>query len=546
MAFTIVSNKTDMPIFLSEYDGEKWSPLRWIIMETNGFINVQCSYREIAIANYYGSPLQIIAPTGSIIGGNYSKMSIVPKNPPNWICFNTNDFQYAITNCVAGDTIGLMDGYYALTINPVDSSFSSNANAGWSGMEGVTIRGLSGNRDACVLGGAATNLGVWTVSSGGHLVASFCDLTFDITNSIRTATLQTGNWRLENVRFTGTNMVAGGGDTVDISDVGGTASIHADLLYCRADTSSQDLFNFNGSSSGYIRLVCCIGIQPGDGAGSQCITSHSTLPVEVYGGFYGTGGVSNAVPFASGSDAAPLFLFFIKQPISNVGGMNQSLCAFGCDIGETFAQNTVQPLVSGGYILFCKIGQQNGISCDHSRLFNKAVGNRTIWPRSGRHSFSGNIVTSLGTGLVNRFSSGVGTNSITQNTFVQCATGVDAEDTQLTLWWTNNVCYSNTSTMILSTTQTNGLFFSDFNTIDKSVSNYLPGANDLTNTPAALNNRLFPISGGSCDTNGATSTFVGDSDPFGYVLIYQTNMVPRGARARAGVFPGSALYPDLF
>ncbi|MDP2989201.1 MAG: hypothetical protein Q8O57_01380, partial [Kiritimatiellota bacterium] len=74
-AFQINADGSERDVFISEYDGVQWTPLRWVKLPAGNAVKVRCNYQQIALANYAGAALNITAPAGSSIGGKMARMS---------------------------------------------------------------------------------------------------------------------------------------------------------------------------------------------------------------------------------------------------------------------------------------------------------------------------------------------------------------------------------------------------------------------------------------------------------------------------------------
>ena len=146
-------------------------------------------------------------------------------------------------------------------------------------------------------------------------------------------------------------------------------------------------------------------------------------------------------------------------------------------------------------------------------------------------------------------SGSVASTDIIGNTFVGNTTALDLLATQLPAVLSHNVCKTSGTSVSTNATE-NGLLTKSCNVLDPTVSaSFTADATDTTGVDAAIDSTTFiPAASGNCDATGnpALVDWVGDCDPFGWVLIYASSLMPRGARSRPGVYAGADLQPDLW
>lgn len=559
-AFCIVADGIDRTLFISEYDGVMWSPPRWVTI-TNYNTTVRATYRKVALAGYDGIPIKIVAPTGSQVGGLSHRMNIgSPIGTRQWNCTTVDEFQNAISNSVGGDAIVLSEGTYSLTINVANGNFASNGSP-W----GITIRGATGNRDAVIISTSATNAGDWTLQGNSvtNLSALFLkDLTFNLTNHFGAITFNGGVARLDNVRVTGPTM------TPTLASITlSTVSYNLDFLCIdsQVDSGSDDLISATGPGTNRpaskIRIVSSTAYRPGNATAAQCVTTHSGQVIEIYGGYYAD---ANANVLANGDAATITYGFWPR--VSNGPGTNSGASTGVAMFGGWFDFDDTTTIIppTNSYWMFTRVARQAGISSSscpgsliaHNRFF-KPPNSPSNFGINQSRSVGGTGVTVLGNilygmaaaGYFNSGTEAVFTNKtlLLHNTFDSVETAFDLRASFLYLGLTNNACTGNTAGIANLAAAYMPYISTDFNTIDPSIdADFVPGANDIVNANAALDSNWFPTAGGNSDTNGAYLGYVGDSDPFGFVLIYSETKVPRGARARNAIFPGARLSPDFW
>jgi len=558
-AFRLVADNTDRTIFISEFDGYVWSPPRWITI-TNYDTTVRATYRRVALASYDGVPMKVVAPAGSQVGGISRRMELgVPSGFRKFNCSTVAQFETAITNVTAGDAIVLADGTYALTINITNDCFVSNGSPC-----GIIIRSASGNRDAVVISGSATNTGDWSIqgnSATNNAALWFKDVTFDLTNRFGSLLFNGGFIRFNNVRVTGPTLTP---FRASVFLTTAYYDIDAQFVDCQIDNGSDDLFSATGTGTNRpnskIQFVNSSAYRPGNDAAAQCFTTHLGQRVESYGGYFHD---ANANVWANGDQGAITYGFWprIDNGLGTNSGVGYGVSVFGGWFGPDDSTTCAPP--TNGYWLFTRMARQvqlassasPGVLVAHNRL-TKAPG------ASGNYAFNmtksasttgwtvlGNIAHGLAAaGFFNSGTEGTLTNQtqIINNTFDTCVSGFDLRASYAHLGLTNNATKGGNGVANLAAAYM-PYVHPDYNTLDPTIDgDYSAGANDIVNADAGLDGNWFPTAGGNCDTNGVSLGYVGDSDPFGFVLIYGETLVPRGARSRQAILPGARLSPDFW
>jgi len=590
-AFTINSPGSNLNVFISEYDGYHWTPTRWMQLEANRSATVRTSYPAIALANYIGLPLTITAPAGTIIGGTSATMSLpFPAiTGTSWQCTNCVDFMNAVSNAVAGDEIVLQDGTYALSNNLAYSSFTANNSAGNRGFEGVTFRSYSGNRTNCIISRSANTNGGWTMDQRGGkgYPVYFKDLTFSenctaVTQSNLMRFYDGSVW-MQNVRVTGTNLYDTDGEGVlYCQNLSNNDTQNVYYLFCQFDNQSGRLLNLSGfqtngptgigsTNYGTKQIICTDVFTGGTTADYHNVIVAYPITVGIYGGnIYDTQQYISTAAYNS-----TVGFFFTSFPQAGttarskneISGGNLFACNWTSYSGYVSPNGTNEANAQSSYLLFNSFSQANGgsgsfyvfsesnnITALHNR-FLLASGAGLVLRYNGA-TFNWNIVTNNtgGYGIRSYSFTAGGSPSTTQplvafgNTFDHCGTAIYSTNNEWNSYFTNNATTKCGTSMNTSPAGA-AVMSSDFNTWNQTVAAaYQVNANDITDANAALDANYFPIAGGNCDGNGATNIvdYVGDSDPYGLVLIYKPTRVSRGARERPAVYPGAVLYPDIW
>lgn len=563
-AFQINSSGTELNLFLSEYDGTSWTPQRWLKLEANRSVTVRTSYRKIALANYAGSTVSITAPAGTTIGGSMATMSLTfpTVTGATRLCTNLTDLKLAMSNAVAGDEIVLLDGTYAMDAPVTQTNFVANIAAGNKGMEGITIRSQSGNRAACIIGGASAN---WNIDqTTGTNTCGFKDITWDYTGVSSIVSLRGGRWKIQNCRWTG-NATGGTKNQIEFQESStGPTACTADLLYCQADTSAADLFNFTGTTNSVYRVIDCIGFTTGTAADHQCLTPHSTAPAQVYSGSYYDAQV-NVIAGGGGKPITYCFFTDFPNTVASRSGQLQDFSAFGITWSSTNSANSFL-IGTNGYFVLSKAAVPSGYAASSGMfvpsssvgtlITDKIIHNvmsansgRGYFPLIGGLSFNFNMLSGFAEGIrLSNWSTGATNVACYGNTITSATTAINNADNTLALNMRNNACATN-GTSINCTATSMSHMTTDYNVLDPTVdADFVAGANDTTGVNAALDSNLIPTASGNCDGNGDTSIvdYVGASDPFGLVLIYKATRISRGAREIPAVYSAAQLYPDLW
>lgn len=549
-AFTVVATNS-FPLFVSEYDGANWSPPRWYRLESNCNVSVLATYPQVALGSYNGDGLTVITPAGGTVLSTGATMHLTfpAITGTTRHCTNSADLMLAITNAVSGDEIVLQDGVYGLTTNIVNACFAANG-----GMDGITLRSFSGVRDNVVITGNGTNTGAWSLTStntNATATAWFKDVTFGLSNGWRSCLFTGGRWGAENVRWTGVAS-----QTVASIGVASFASsgVHWLGLWCQADTSAEDCYdgtaNVAHTSDSVVRLVGCSGSNAGPAVSDQVLTTHTGMPMEVWGGNFNDAQLSVA---AADAVTTPFRLYFANI-FTNAGRKGGIVSA---DMFGISQPTDTRSLVS--WSLFSDFGP--GASTAFQILSNSFLGHcwsvgcarqMSFGANVGPALLAGNVITDASIdGIRCGFDATGQTNAVQLigNTWKKHATALNLVATNIYLALTNNACQSNTTSLTLAVNQRNN-FGEDYNRFDPTVSaNIVPSANTTTNADAAVDVRFFPVASGNCDGTGtAVFPWVGDSDPWGYVWVYKSGVWPIGARSRAVVQSGSGvfIYPDVW
>lgn len=300
-AFQLADTSTGEIVFIREFDGTQWTPTRWVRKQSGRATSIRCTYQQIAVATLDGATLSIAAPTGAVIGGTSTGMVNTFLPTVTGTTRNVTDvatLKTAIAAAVAGDEIVLATGTYALDVAITEISFTlNNGQNGKIGMEGILIRGATGNPADVVLTGDGTGTnGNWNVESGPALFAGFKDLSWDLAGKNMGLTTNHGRWALEDVNITGVQVTHP--DAWLFDNVGGALTLEA--LRVSISDGFSDLFNGNGDASfnatSRARFVNCSGVRAGVGSADQCLTTHLGLPVEWYGGLLSDGNTNAAAP----------------------------------------------------------------------------------------------------------------------------------------------------------------------------------------------------------------------------------------------------------
>lgn len=552
-AFTISADGTERIVFIAEQDpAGVWSPLRWVRHSATRDTRVRCNYRNVALANYAGATLSIVAPTGSTVGGVNVPMSLpIPlATGTTWIVNSVATMKTAIAGAVAGDHIA-GTGTIALDVAITEASFTANQLAGKKGAEGIVIRSASGNAADFVLTGDTGTNGNWSLAqAGATLYASLKDLTFDGgLLAISFLMNNGGKFYLQNVIAKGGTSAVGG----IVTGTNTTGPLLVDILNCQGQDTAHDVWQFTGSSGGpndatsLVRLINTSGLRAGPAGSDQCATTHSGLDIQIYAGLYSD---ANTNVIANGGSPQPkTYCFFVTTSFGTRNGGLADVTGFGMDItlktgsasNYRFSRftGTVATIISISDV--ARTIEHNIVTTASTRAVQVSVGASSVF---------GNIFIGCSEGV--RCGSAVGvqpSSGIYQNTFVSNPNAMNFTSTDTPTTVRNNAAKTSGTSIGVSSGAIGALTVGDYNTVDPTVSvNYTPGANDLVAGDAALDADYFPTASGNCDGNGDTALvdYVGDADPFGFVLIYKPSRVSRGARDIPAIYASAVLQPDLF
>jgi len=568
-AFSVATNAAEMPLFISEFDGYTWSYPRWVWTQTNAQVRVQCTYRQVALANYAGTPVSIISDASAVVGGTSATMTLGLPTPTGTTrtCSTVNDFEDAIKNSVSGDRIALNAGVYSLTNSILSATFAANNGVnGKHGMEGIEIVGLGTHPSDVVI--TATNSSyLWFLD---HSTASgyawFNNLSFQPTNGagIIGISFASGKWNLENVLIQG-SMSQGKvfAHTVDIGD-----PIFLDALFLTVTNSADDCISVNGDSVGSaaclgsrIRFIACTAATPGAANNDQCFTAHTGMSYYVYGGA-AYDAYLNVVANQDDNEVAYLNFLTITPGSGGRDAGCQNMNMYGC---YYLAHTGGFTPVRGGYVQECRLYDDGTLNSFYAEVNGSAYyyfghnlmsqlgaqgSTRGAYCRATNAVFVGNICTNFSNGVQAQYYSGgpIGTYKILGNTFKGSSIALNIFETAGPITQaTNNACLYN-ATSVATTAGAMAYLQSDYNVLNSSVyAAYVAGAHDTVNVNASLDSNYLPASSGNCDGTGLqTYGFVGETDPFGWVWLYQTNAAPRGARSLPAVIAGAILFPDLY
>lgn len=562
-AFQLADTSTSELVFIREYDGSNWTPTRWVRKQSGRATTVRCTYQQIALATRNGATLSIAAPTGAVIGGTSADM-VNPHLPAVTGTVHAADtvaeFKTAIAAAVAGDAIELATGSYALDVTISHLSFVANHGVGGRiGMEGITIRGATGDpADVIITGDGVSTNGTWSVLGGATSFAALRDLTFNFSAINARFSVLGGRLATQDVVMAGPASA-----TTDVFAFEATAApIIIEALRHTCQNGSDDLFNGNGdvtnNSGSRCRFVNCTASVAGPGNSAfQCLTTHNGLPIEWYGGLLEDAFTNIAAPDATTS---PIYLFFAQcgKGARDSGLLNTTLFAcdvdgritssFGAETGSYFSH------ISFGATMAAANGAFRNMSgiAEHNYLVSLSGSGRALHNSNASGSYDGaryNVFNDFSEGVRFNDSAGAGGTSTTKgNTFISCTTALAIGDNNLLTQARNNVTKGSTTGVNVTATSMANLT-TDYNTIDPTIdADYVAGANDLVAGDAALDAFYFPTAAGNCDGNGDATLedFIGDSDPWGYVRVYKSDRVSRGARDIPAIYSGAYLQPDLF
>lgn len=549
-SFRINSTGTEKDVFVSEFDGWTWSPVRWVRLESNRSVTVRATYTQVALATYDGSTLSITAPTGSTVGGTSTTMNLTfPTSfTTTWNVSTPATFATAVAGAVSGDRILFAVGATAITNNITDASFTANVVLGNKGAEGITFEGASTNYETVV-----PITGYWTLDQSLATGYTYLrNLKFDLLTSTNRHSFAGGKWRWQNCRSTGGT----GNDHTEIKTTA-TSTIDADFLRCQMDNVGRDGWNGNGlpgnGSTSSARFIDCVGTVSGPGASDQILTTHDGLPFTVYGGTYSD---ANTAVIANLNTTSTCY-FTTVLPGTRASGWEESnlfACTHvvsGLDAGLLFPTN---------WVLLSKFTLTNATTSnaiirsqkaliEHNRFFSTNGSGRAFFQSVTNIGFNWNVIYGFSEAIRISASSGAtGPVTMNSNTILSNSTALNLADLTLSMLIDGNACATNVNSIVCSVTSDPNIT-GDYNVLDPTVdADYTAGANDISGANAAVDSNFFPVASGNCDGNGNTSLvdYIGGTDPLGLVLIYKATRISRGAREIPAVYASAALYPDLW
>jgi hypothetical protein len=540
---------TERILYIRERDPHgNWTPIRWVRHDASRDTVVQCSYREVAIANFTGATISATGPTGSTVGGTKVVQSLTFPTVTG-ATRNVSDLtglNAAIAAAVSGDEIVLAAGTYANS-DITRGSFVANEAAGFYGMEGITIRGATGVAADVVLTGPVTinqpGAGPTMTARGG-----WRDLIFNFGANNYKFHLGGGRYTIQNARFTG-------GSAADSFDGEATiCPLLLDCLWVQVDTSADDCWNFNGSAtynaSCLIRLMGCIGFASGANVASQVHTSHNGLATEIYDGLWYD---AFANVFANDANTTPTYVFFgtVDKGARRAGILDGVVLhgtfwlngdSTGTGPKSRFVHATTA-LATSGTALY-----RNTMSVEDS-LLNVTVG-RAIFNSLGGGNLEGNIIVGSAEGIrLGNAAGAVASTGIKRNAAVGCSQAYAFIDvSNMPANFKNNGAKTSGTSVNVPTGGMAAITTAG-NVLDPTVdADFTPGTGDVTGADAGLDSSYIPTAAGNADGTGQTDVvdWVGGSDPWGFVSIYKSSRAPKGAREIPAIYASADLYPDFF
>lgn len=554
--YELVGSGTERIVFVSEYDGATWSPARWLRLPASGSVWMHATFSRIALANYDGATVSVKGPTGTVIGGTSAASSLTMPSVTG-TTRNVTDvatLKTAIAAAVAGDEIVLAAGTYNLDVNITAASFTSNNGVGGRvGAEGILIRGATSDRTLYIIGCAANGQGDWNLNqTGASLLTGFRDITFTFGGS-NTACFTTtrGRFSVQNCRFTGTI----GANLDCFNGIGSTTTngLYLNCYKCQADASFADCWNFNdgNTTSNRVRLIDCIGHTAGSTSSDQCLTTHTGLHIEVYGGWYYN---ANTNAIATDGTSSPCHCFFMRTSRGARQGTVLNSNVYGCRIEQpatTIVGWVVNDWSIASYVEAGVREATNTANIYEGNWFNNAgaIGSYYgYFPNvNTTTTFERNVVQSFNVGIRMDNGAGPGSQSANRNSMVSCAFAL-SKTTTFTSSVNGNVSrLSTTRGVAVDATGMANLSVS-YNTWDGTADpDYVPGSNDVAAT-AGLGTTFLPTAAGNCDGNGNAGAidWVGGTDYVGFLLEISDVVRDRGARCRPRIISGAIMVPDIW
>lgn len=547
-------------VFVAERDpAGVWTRPKAVPLQPGRPTVVQCTYAEIALASYTGAAVTVDAPAGSTIGGTSGAMALsTPAYGGTVRTVSTvAGALTAFAAAVAGDRILFEPGTYAFDRIVQASLFTANGNS----LNGLYFGSTTGNRADVILtgdAGAAGN-GRWSLAGGSNAgnAVMLADVTFNFAGLAGLfCHFASGHFFARNVLWTGA--------TSDVQDqvlfTNSTAPLVLDMLDCRATVSAGDCYNGNGTAGNNaatrIRLINCEGITAGPGTSDQCLTSHTGLPVEVWGGLY-QDAVTNVI--TPDSTATPMYVFGARLErgarAAGHGNTMLDMCyseGFSATNGGPYAVRNRARFPGATSTAACL----RNVTTQHirgnwfeainsmGRGLHNSPNSGTIDSPARSNGFKG---FTQGCRLADGTSS-TATSVIKHSAFIDCGTGLEWTDASMSFTG-RNLAVQNATTGINLPTGVGVRCNLDWSTIDPTIdADLVPGAN-VTQANAALDAYGFPTEGGNCDGNGDPAEFdfdVGGSDPWGFPLKYLATRASRGFRERPAIYANAVLFPDQY
>jgi hypothetical protein len=549
--FSIAGDTVERTVFISEYDGAMWTPPRFVILQPGRSTTVICSYRNVALACYDTLTVAVTAPTGATLTSDTAGMSLpsVPFTGVSRVCNNTTEFLSACAAALAGDEIVLNAGTYTLGSILTVSAFTANNAAGRLGMEGITLRGATGNKADVVIVGILNFIN----ENASTQLAAIKDLTINSTDlavgtSAGSLHFRCGKWSVTNIRVTG--IVTTSTALVALTATG-TRNLIVRFLDCEVDNGAEDLIDGNGANSGnIIEIIRCVGKRPANVASSQCITMHFGMHADIWGGLY-TDSTAAHIDHDQHTSWCNAWFVTVTQGIGTGVAQILKTNAFGCTAALAPGVNiagykswSVFNRLSGGNVYRESIPN---VWIAHNFLKPlTGIGIRAFFNSVGGKKITYNIFENYNEAVLLGFyvSGATEVTEVVGNTVKSGNPAIFFQTGSLPGLLKNNAAAGNAVSLRIDGA---GWVTGSHNTFDPTVSaNYPAGTNDVLNADAELDSFLFPVPGGNCDGTGTNHlNMLGLSDPWGYPLIYGLNRLSKGAREIPAIYANSRIYPDF-
>lgn len=573
---TIVATSTWRNVFISEYDGVKWSPPCWHPLNTlTGNRVFVCMGSRLSIATQDGSPVSIIGTPGTVVGGVSTVYQLpFPSVTGTIRSISSGDatgFNNAIAASVSGDRISVSDGTITLSSPITAASFIANGGASTGG-QGIQIcaatPGSTNCKIICGLIGAGGSTGWNVVPTSDTIPLYYRDLTW-LASSLSAGPSYGGKVRVESNHWIGDTT----GVSIDNASYTGSASRATDAIFsnCTSTLSSGD--NFAANTGGFSGDLGVLAINPkhsspGTNANDQCWTQHFGMQSQIIGGTF-TDAQFNLIANQDTSETTYCeFSAFSKGSAGRQSNLT-NVASFGAistswngglsnvnpftthmiidDIAGTmatgaFMRNFTTPFDH----CFIRVP----VSSSSRLVYNAQSGNfvctlNFVW-------FHGCIAASEGC-ITHAFSSGtpLGSTNLNNVSFTNCTTGVYDGDTLLALTLKNilsnpaasgNSVTSVTSGSMAKITTSYGTYGSN------NSSAFTAGTSDNKNITPQIDSLFQPSSSGNCDLNGDGTVYdwIGGRDCRGLRIAYSflgsNPVISRGAISRP-IFNGQLL-PD--